>query len=136
VTVTEPRLDFASLAEWMAGETTRPIGTSVMVRWYGRGAQSGDLPPVISIELRGRCLAFVKPDRVRFPVTIDSSLPSVREWLSLIVADNGLGAEATRVRVTTAPHERRRLLAIDGDKDRLLAGNDYLTEQDEEEEVA
>jgi len=133
VTAAEPGLDFASLRDWMADETARPIGTEVMVRWYGRGAQTGDLPPVISIELRGLCLAFIKPDRVRFPATLDGSLPVAREWLSRIVADNGLGSATTRVRVTVAPHDRHWMLAIDGDKDRLLTGNDYLTEQEQEE---
>jgi hypothetical protein len=134
VTAAEPSLDFASLRDWMADEATRPIiGTAVVARWYGRGAQTGDLPPVISIELRGQCLAFVKPDLVRFPATLDGSLPAAREWLSRIVADNGLGSAATRVRVTVAPHERHWMLAIDGDKDRLLTGNDYLTEQEQEE---
>jgi hypothetical protein len=131
-----PVLDFAGLAAHLAGGTTAQIGPDVVIRRYGTDPKAG-LPPVISVEYRGVALAFVRPDSVRFPGWADGALPGVRLWLARVVADNGLGTGLDSVRVSIAPGIRRRTLAIDGDRHRLLAGETYqVPEQDTEQETA
>ena len=119
-----PALDYASLAGWLDVETSRRISPAVIIRRTGQKTPGGG--QVISIELHGICLALVKPDRVTFPgPEPPAASPAGREWLARVVADNGLGTSVSRVQVTTAPGTRKRLLAIDGDRHLLLAGNSY-----------
>lgn len=110
-----PRLDYAGLAAWLCGETDRAIRPGIMVRKY-----SG---PVISIELRGHWLAFIRPGSVRFAGATWHNMPSAGVLADRIVTDNGLGAGVSRVRL--GGPGRARLLAIDGDRGRLLPGNTY-----------
>jgi hypothetical protein len=135
-----PVLTFAGLSAALDGSTDVQLGTYAWARWYGTDPKN-PLPPVISIEVRGTALAFVRPGSVRFPLLgplpQDSTrrLLERRAWLSLVVADNGLGTAVTSVRVNTAPGVRRRLPAIDGDPARLASGTTYtLTEHDQDQE--
>jgi hypothetical protein len=126
-----PKLDFASLAEWMTGHTARRIGATVVVRRTGHGCPH---PHVIGIELYGLCIALVKPDRVVFPETRDTHA-ATSYWLGRIIADNGIGRSAWRIRRRKAdrpgpPVARGQagLLVIDGDRDRPVEGFAYRTQ--------
>jgi hypothetical protein len=135
-----PVLNFAGLAVALDGRTDVQLGGYAWARWYGTD-EKNPLPPVISIEVRGTVLAFVRPGSVRFPRLEPLPQGSARRqlerqaWLSLVVADNGLGTAVTSIRVTTAPRVRERLPAIDGDPARLASGTTYpVTEHDQDQE--
>lgn len=132
-----PEMTYEGLDAYLGKHPSGRIGTTVTVAYHGsRRHLAAALPPAITVTLYQTRIARVMPGMVYFCPTGDAH-QATHAWISRIIADNGIGGMAWRIRRqrhdppgTPVARGRAGLLTVDGIRERPVEGHAFNVDRE------